>query len=136
MIKRDIPNKFLQEYASKRKYLDNALEQITEFLNLRLGQCAAKYGVRGRITDKRVKRPTKLWKNAKKTGLDISEILVMSAHRTDRLVTLIRPYSNYRFFFCNSLTINMYSTKRKVRCYTYRGHLEDIGGLLWLIITC
>lgn len=76
MIKRDVPIEFLQEYVSKHENFDKALQQITECLKLRLGQCAARHGVRGRITDKRVKRPAKLWKNAKQAGLDISEIFL------------------------------------------------------------
>lgn len=72
-MKKDIPSEFLREYEAKRASLEDALDQITSLLELRLGQLAARTGVRGRITDARVKRPAKLWRNAEKAALSVSE---------------------------------------------------------------
>lgn len=71
-MKKDIPNEFLEKYEAKRDRLQEALDQITSLVKLRLGQLAARTGVRCRITDARVKRPAKLWKIAKKAGLSVS----------------------------------------------------------------
>jgi hypothetical protein len=60
-MKKYIPKEFLEEFDDKRDALQKSLEQITSLLQLRLGQLAARTGVRGRITDSRVKRPAKLW---------------------------------------------------------------------------
>ncbi|MEK7438014.1 MAG: RelA/SpoT domain-containing protein [Pseudomonadota bacterium] len=72
-MKKDVPGEFLNEYEAKRSYLQEALDQITSLLTLRLGQRSARTGIRGRITDARVKRPGKLWRNAAKAGLSVSE---------------------------------------------------------------
>ncbi|MCI0527771.1 MAG: hypothetical protein L0Y56_10060 [Nitrospira sp.] len=71
---RSIPKEFLEEYEAKRDHLQKALEEITSLVKLRLGQLATRTGVRGRITEARVKRPAKLWKNARKAGLSVSEV--------------------------------------------------------------
>ena len=68
-MKKDIPKKFLKEYEERRNEFQDTLEQITSLLRLRLGQLAARIGVRGRITESRVKRPAKVWENATRTGL-------------------------------------------------------------------
>jgi len=74
-MKKDIPIKFLDNFESRRKEFQERLEQITSLLKLRLGQLAARTGVRGRITDSRVKRPAKIWENATKAGLTDVEAL-------------------------------------------------------------
>jgi len=68
-MKKDVPKKFLYEYEARRKEFQDKLEQITSLLRLRLGQLAARKGVRGRITESRVKRPAKVWENATRAGL-------------------------------------------------------------------
>lgn len=75
-MRKDIFKEFLKEYEAKRGLFQNALEQITSLVKLRLGQLAARTGVRGRIIDFRVKRPVKLWNNAKKkkAGLNVAEV--------------------------------------------------------------
>jgi len=73
-MRKDIPQDFLVEYEAKRDGLQGALDHIIALLKLRLGQLAARTGVRGRITDERVKRPAKLWKNAMNAGLSAPEI--------------------------------------------------------------
>ncbi len=72
-MKKTIPREFLNEYESKRERFQDALERITSLLRLRLGQLAASEDIRGRIVDARVKRPVKLWRNAARAGLSISE---------------------------------------------------------------
>jgi putative GTP pyrophosphokinase len=72
-MKKDIPKEFLEDFETRRNGLQEALDQITSLLKLRLGQLAARTGVRGRISDARVKRPAKLWRNARKEGLSVSE---------------------------------------------------------------
>ena len=72
-MRKDIPKEFLKEYKARHDYLEKALNKIISLLELRLGQLAARTGVRGRITDKRVKRPAKLWKNARNAGLSVEE---------------------------------------------------------------
>ena len=81
-MRRDVPGEFLKEYETKRAHLQEALSQITSLLTLRLGQLAARTGVRGRIADARVKRPVKLWRNAAKIGLSVSEVFT----RTEDLI--------------------------------------------------
>jgi ppGpp synthetase/RelA/SpoT-type nucleotidyltranferase len=73
-MKKNCPKQFLEEYEAKSDILENALEKISSLLKLRLGQLAARKGIRGRITDIRVKRPAKIWKKVGEAGLDISEI--------------------------------------------------------------
>jgi len=68
-MKKDVPKDFLDEYEARRNEFQETLEQITSLLKLRLGQLAARTGVRGRITESRVKRPAKLWENAAKKCL-------------------------------------------------------------------
>lgn len=68
-MKKDAPVEFLKEYEARRKELDDALEQIASLLKLRLSQLASRTGVRARITEKRVKRPGKLWRRAEEKGL-------------------------------------------------------------------
>jgi ppGpp synthetase/RelA/SpoT-type nucleotidyltranferase len=72
-MKKTIPREFLNEYESKRQQLQDALEQITSLLRTRLGQLVCREGVRGNIAGARVKRPVKLWRNAARDGLSISE---------------------------------------------------------------
>jgi len=84
-MKKDIPIKFLDNFESRRKEFQERLEQITSLLKLRLGQLAARTGVRGRITDSRVKRPAKIWENATKAGLTDVEALT----RVEDLLSVI-----------------------------------------------
>jgi len=72
-MKKDVPKKFLDEYEARRNEFQDTLKQITSLLKLRLGQLAARTGVRGRITELRIKRPAKVWKNATKAGLTAVE---------------------------------------------------------------
>jgi len=72
-MKKDIPKKFLDEYKARQNEFQDTLKQITSLLKLRLGQLAARTGVRGRITESRVKRPAKVWENATKAGLTAVE---------------------------------------------------------------
>lgn len=75
-MRKDIPKEFLEEYEAKRGIFQNALEQITGLLKSRLSHLAARTNVRGRITDFRIKRPVKLWNNAKKAGLNTAEAFI------------------------------------------------------------
>jgi ppGpp synthetase/RelA/SpoT-type nucleotidyltranferase len=75
-MKQDIPKEFLDKYVSKQKEFQSILEETTNLLKLRLGQLAAREGLRARLTDARVKRPAKLWKNANKAGLTIEESFI------------------------------------------------------------
>ncbi len=72
-MKKDVPKDFLDEYESRLSEFQETLKQITSFLKPRLSQLSARTGVRGRITDLRVKRPAKLWENAAKKGLKVTE---------------------------------------------------------------
>jgi len=72
-MKKDVPKKFLDEYEARQNEFQDTLKQITSLLKLRLGQLAARTGVRGRITESRVKRPAKVWENATKAGLKAVE---------------------------------------------------------------
>lgn len=72
-MKKDIPKEFLDGFEARRKEFQSAIEQITSLLQLRLGQLAARTGVRGRITEARVKRPAKIWQKATKAGLTVAE---------------------------------------------------------------
>ena len=74
-MKKDIPRKFLDEYEARRNEFQDTLDQITSLLRLRLGQLAARTGVRGRIIESRVKRPAKVWESATKAGLTAVEAL-------------------------------------------------------------
>jgi ppGpp synthetase/RelA/SpoT-type nucleotidyltranferase len=74
-MKQDIPKEFLETYVSKQKALQTRLDETTKILKLRLGQLAAQKGVRARLTDARVKRPAKIWKNAVKAGFSVDEAL-------------------------------------------------------------
>ena len=76
-MKRDIPKEFLVEYISKKKIFESTLEKIKKLLKLRLGQLAAQKGVRARLTDARIKRPAKLWKNANKAAFTLEEFIEM-----------------------------------------------------------
>ena len=62
-MKKDIPKEFLDDFETRRNEFQDTLEQITSLLRLRLGQLAARTGLRGRINESRVKRPAKLWEN-------------------------------------------------------------------------
>ena len=73
-MRKSIPKEFLEQYEAKRVFFDEALERITSLLKLRLSQLAARKGVRGRITDARVKRPARVWKKSKKAELSVSEV--------------------------------------------------------------
>ncbi|MBM4308990.1 MAG: hypothetical protein FJ123_19860 [Deltaproteobacteria bacterium] len=72
-MKKDVPKKFLDEYEARCNEFQDTLEQITSLLRLRLGQLAARTGVRGRITESRVKRPAKVWENVTRAGLTAAE---------------------------------------------------------------
>ena len=72
-MKTDIPKEFSDQFEDRRQQLQETLDQVTALLKLRLGQLAAKTGIRGRITDARVKRPAKLWRNAQKAGLSLAD---------------------------------------------------------------
>lgn len=72
-MKKDVPKEFLNEYEARLNEYKDTLNQIISLLKLRLGQLAARTGIRGRITESRIKRPAKVWKNATKKGLTISE---------------------------------------------------------------
>jgi len=50
-MKKNVPKDFLDEYEARRNEFQETLEQITSLLKLRLGQLAARTGVRGRITE-------------------------------------------------------------------------------------
>lgn len=73
-MKKDVPKEFLDEYEARRNEFQDALEQITSLLRLRLGQLAARTGIRGSITESRIKRPAKVWENATKAGLTGVEV--------------------------------------------------------------
>jgi len=72
-MKKDVPKKFLDEYEARSNEFQDTLKRITSLLKLRLGQLAARTGVRGRITESRIKRPAKVWENATKAGLTAVE---------------------------------------------------------------
>ena len=72
-MKKEIPKEFLREYESKRNYFAEVLDCVSSLLTRRLGQMAARTGVRGRVADKRVKRPRKLWKKAHRAKLAPAE---------------------------------------------------------------
>lgn len=72
-MKKDVPKKFLDEYEARLNEFQDTLKQITSLLKLRLGQLAARTGVRGRITEPRIKRPAKVWENATKARLTAVE---------------------------------------------------------------
>ena len=72
-MKKDVPKEFLDEFETRRNEFQNTLEQITSLLRLRFSQLAARTGVRGRITESRVKRPAKIWENATKAGITAAE---------------------------------------------------------------
>jgi len=74
-MKKDVPKEFLDDYEARRNEFQDTLEQITSLLRLRLGQLAARTGVRSRITESRVKRPAKIWGNATRAGLTAVEAL-------------------------------------------------------------
>ena len=73
-MKTDIPKNFLDQYQDKRQHLQDTLDQVTALLRLRLSQLAARSGSRGGITEARVKRPAKLWKNAQKASLKLEDV--------------------------------------------------------------
>lgn len=72
-MKKDIPKEFLDDFEARRNEFQDTLEQITSLLRLRLGQLAARTGVRGKITESRVKRPVKIWENTTRAGLTAVE---------------------------------------------------------------
>jgi len=72
-MKKDIPKEFLDDFETRRNEFQDTLEQITSLLRLRLGQLAARTGLRGRINESRVKRPAKIWENVTKAGLSAAE---------------------------------------------------------------
>lgn len=73
-MKTGIPKDFLDQYEEKRQHWQEILDQVTALLRLRLSQLAARTGSRGRITEARVKRPAKLWKNSQKAGLPPKDV--------------------------------------------------------------
>ena len=81
-MKKEVPQEFLNLYKTKYSYLQETLKKINSELHLRLSQLGARKGIRARITDARVKRPYKIWKNAQKAGISVSEIFT----RTDDLL--------------------------------------------------
>ncbi len=72
-MKKDVPKEFLKEDEDRRNDLEAALEEIRSLLKGHLSHLAARTGTRARITDSRVKRPAKLWTNATKAGLSVTE---------------------------------------------------------------
>jgi len=70
-------------------------------LRLRLGQLAVRTGVRGRITESRVKRPAKAWENTTRAGLTEVEAFtrvedfIGIRHLPDEPFLLIQPYNNH-----------------------------------------
>jgi ppGpp synthetase/RelA/SpoT-type nucleotidyltranferase len=72
-MKKDIPKEFLDDYEARRNEFQDILEQITSLLRLRLGQLGARTGIRGRLTESRVKRPAKIWENVTKAKLSAAE---------------------------------------------------------------
>lgn len=73
-MKKEVPQEFLDLYKTKYSYLQETLKEIKSELQLRLSQLGARKGIRARITDARVKRPYKIWKNAQKAGILVSEV--------------------------------------------------------------
>lgn len=63
-MKRNIPQEFLDEYYQRKEGLESELKSLREILHLRLKQLNRMEGTRARLTDSRVKRPAKIWKNA------------------------------------------------------------------------
>ena len=75
-MKKEVPQEFLNLYKTKYSYLQETLKEIKSELQLRLSQLGARKGIRARITDARVKRPYKIWKNAQKAGIPVSEVFM------------------------------------------------------------
>ncbi|MCW3135179.1 MAG: hypothetical protein N2V78_12740 [Methanophagales archaeon] len=75
-MKKEVPQEFLNLYKTKYSYLQETLKKIKSELQLRLSQLGARKGIRARITDARVKRPYKIWKNAQKAGIPVSEVFM------------------------------------------------------------
>lgn len=73
MKKTDNREGFLKEYKSRLKGLEESLEYISSIIQLRLSQLAAKTGSRAWIPDSRIKKPRKLWTNARKLKLSIND---------------------------------------------------------------
>jgi len=74
-MKKDIPKEFIKQYEDIKENLEKALEDIQDTLQLRLSQLKAQKGTRARMVDARIKKPGKIWKNAKKRNIPESEIL-------------------------------------------------------------
>lgn len=72
-MKKDVPNEFLKGYEGRNKEFEDALERITSVLQHRLSLLRSSTGMRGRITEARVKRPGKIWEKATKAGLTVAE---------------------------------------------------------------
>jgi hypothetical protein len=81
-MKKNAPPEFLNEYYARRRYLDQALEELTRLLTQRLAQLSARTGTRARLVDYRVKRPGKVWKNGLSAGLSVRD--VCKGRRLDR----------------------------------------------------
>ena len=75
-MKKEVPQEFLNLYKTNYSYLQETLKKIKSELQLRLSQLGARKGIRARITDARVKRPYKIWKNAQKAGIPVSEVFM------------------------------------------------------------
>lgn len=73
-MKKEVPQEFLNLYKTKYSYLQETLKEIKSELQLRLSQLGTRKGIRARITDARVKHPYKIWKNAQKAGIPVSEV--------------------------------------------------------------
>ena len=74
-MKKDIPKEFLKQYEEIKDDLEKSLNQIQDILQLRLSQLKAKNGARARMVEVRLKKPGKIWKNAKRRKIPESEIL-------------------------------------------------------------
>jgi len=75
-MKKETPEEFLNLYRKRYSSFQEALKIIKSELQLRLSQLRARKGIRARITDARVKRPYKIWKNAQKASITVSEVFI------------------------------------------------------------
>jgi ppGpp synthetase/RelA/SpoT-type nucleotidyltranferase len=74
-MKKDIPKEFLKQYEGIKNDLEKSLSHIQDMLQFRLSQLKAQKGTRARMVEVRLKRPGKIWKNAKKRKIPEPEIL-------------------------------------------------------------
>jgi ppGpp synthetase/RelA/SpoT-type nucleotidyltranferase len=74
-MKKDIPKEFLKQYEEIRDNLEKTLNNVQNTLQLRLSQLNAQKGTRARMVEARLKKPGKIWNNAKKRKIPKSEII-------------------------------------------------------------